>query len=406
MRAVDILRRRLSSRLVTIHRARLKAVFAALGALLRGGRLSLTELGRSIGGAVDAKHSIKRIDRLLGNKHLHAEVTIWFATIAEALLAGIRRPLIVVDWTEVGPEHVALVAAVPAGGRALMIYSEVHPLRLLSNGKVERQFLETLAKQILPTSCRPIIETDAGFKNPWFKVVRKLSWDFIGRVPAGVLAIEADADPASKRDREAWFRADSLHSRASTKPSDIGWHTLAKANPLDVRLVLVKKYEKGRKGSKKVTRKGVHPGSTVYKKYQRRAREPWLLATSLRRQSAKQIVTLYSQRMQIEETFRDTKNHRFGWSFEDARSDSAERLQVLLLLAALGALGLHLVGVAAERLNLHLRYQANTIRTRRVLSFFALGKMIVARNKMEAITTDRLEEALEDVQRVVRSNGF
>jgi hypothetical protein len=390
---------------VTIHKARLKAVFAALGALLRGGRLSLTELGRSIGGAVDAKHSIKRIDRLLGNRHLHAEVAIWFATIAEALLAGIRRPLIVVDWTEVGPEHVALVAAVPAGGRALMIYSEVHPLRLLSNSKVERRFLETLAKQVLPMSCQPIIETDAGFKNPWFQVVRKLGWDFNGRVAAGVLVIEADADSATRKDREAWSRADSLHSRATSKPSDIGCHTLAKSNPLDVRLVLVKKHKKGRKGSKKVTRKGVHPGSTVYKKYQRRAREPWLLATSLCHQSAKQIVALYSQRMQIEETFRDTKNHRFGWSFEDARSNRVERLQVLLLLAALGALGLHLVGVAAERMKLHLRYQANTIRTRRVLSFFALGKMLVTRDKSEVITTDSLEEALEEVRRVLRSNG-
>jgi hypothetical protein len=28
--------------------------------------------------------------------------------------------------------------------------------------------------------------------------------------------------------------------------------------------------------------------------------------------------------MQIEETFRDKKSHRFGWSFEDARSDSTE----------------------------------------------------------------------------------
>ena len=404
MRALGILRRKLSNRLQTVHNARLDAVFAALDALLRGGRLSLTALGRAIGGTVAAKHSIKRIDRLLGNRHLHAEMTTWFATIAEALLAGIRRPLIVVDWTEVGPDHVALVAAVPAGGRALMIYSEVHPLRLLSNGKVEQRFLRTLAKQILPMSCRPIIETDAGFKGPWFKVVRELNWDFIGRIAAGVLTIEADAEPATKRDRKAWFRADSLHGGATTKPSDLGEYIVARSNPLQARLVLVMKRQKGRTGSKKVTRKGVHPGSTSYKKYQRRAREPWLLATSLSHHTAKQIVAMYSERMQIEETFRDAKNHRFGWSFEDARSDSAERLRVLFLLAALGMIALHLVGLAAERIGLHRRYQANTIRTRRVLSLFVLGKMIVNDPVMDAISISNLAEALLEVRKALQGD--
>jgi hypothetical protein len=38
--------------------------------------------------------------------------------------------------------------------------------------------------------------------------------------------------------------------------------------------------------------------------------------------SAKQVIALYALRMQIEETFRDTKNIRFGWSFRHARCKS------------------------------------------------------------------------------------
>ena len=45
-----------------------------------------------------------------------------------------------------------------------------------------------------------------------------------------------------------------------------------------------------------------------------RAREPWLLATSLpvTTKLAKQVVRLYRLRMSIEEGFRDMKSHQFG----------------------------------------------------------------------------------------------
>ena len=68
--------------------------------------------------------------------------------------------------------------------------------------------------------------------------------------------------------------------------------------------------------------------------------------------------------MQTEETFRDIKNHRWGWSFEDARSESDERLNALLLIAALAALATLLVGIIAEHRRMQRYYQANTIRNR------------------------------------------
>jgi hypothetical protein len=50
------------------------------------------------------------------------------------------------------------------------------------------------------------------------------------------------------------------------------------------------------------------------KKQARREREPWLLVASLSLHSftAKQVMKLYQARMQIEEGFRDSKNHRYG----------------------------------------------------------------------------------------------
>ncbi len=106
---------------------------------------------------------------------------------------------------------------------------------------------------------------------------------------------------------------------------------------------------------------------------------PWVLATSREDLSAKQVIALYALRMQIEETFRDTKNIRFGWSFRHALTRSKSRYAILLLLAALAGFVLTVIAIAAEKKQLHLRYQANTIRDRRVLSLFYLGKAILAR---------------------------
>ena len=405
MRAISILRRSLSASLTSVHRARLAAVYRVVEALLAGGVLASSALGRSIGGRVDDKHSIKRVDRLLGNEHLHAEATLFFWAIAALVLRGIERPILLVDWTEVGDDHVALAAATPVGGRGVPVYFEVHPLKSLSNSKVERQFLLNLRDHVLPEGCRPIIVTDAGFKNPWFRTVLSLGWDFVGRLSAGVLVIDADADKETKADRDNWVRAKTLHAQASTRPKDLGRKTVAKSNPLDVRLVIVKQRSKGRKGSRKVTRKGVHPGATAYKKYQRRANEPWLLATSLKEVSARRVVGCYRLRMRIEETFRDAKNHRYGWSFEDARSRSTDRLQVLLLLGSLGMLALTLIGLAGEWLGVQYGYQANTVRTRRVLSLFVLGKRMEQRGELVGRPWSLFRSALGRLRETIRESS-
>ena len=76
-------------------------------------------------------------------------------------------------------------------------------------------------------------------------------------------------------------------------------------------------------------------------------REPWLLATSLNINStgAKKVVQIYRLRMQIEESFRDIKSHRFGLSMTYHRTASVERLKVLLLIAILALMVLWILGM-------------------------------------------------------------
>ena len=92
---------------------------------------------------------------------------------------------------------------------------------------------------------------------------------------------------------------------------------------------------------------------------------------------------IYGLRMQIEETFRDLKCHRWGFGLRYARSNTAERLEILLLLGTLATLVAWLVGIAGRTLQWNWQLQANTERKRQVLSTFFIGRQLLARSGLD-----------------------
>ena len=381
MRAVKTLQQMLRSSLVSIHSARKKSVFWAVCSLVLGARLSLTGLGRSARGRTLTKHNIKRVDRLLQNAKLHAETPVFYRAIAAQLIGGKKHPVIAIDWTGAGKMHSALVAAVPFDGRAIPIYVRVYSYRLNNNSTVEKKFMQEL-KDVLPAGCRPVIATDSGYRNKWFKAVLKLGWDFVGRIQSA-----AHARPIN---RDKWCSTHSLFKKATTVAKDLGDWWLTKSNTLKVRFVLIKN-----KPTKRLTKR---VGQKAGVEARNRAKEPWLLATSLTAAEAKKVVHIYSVRFQIEEFFRDTKNSRFGWSFNHARSRDDNRIEVLLLIATLGMICLTLVGHAAESKGLHRGFQANTVDTKRVLSLFFLGKNIILVEKDRELRVPEYRASLQNLK--------
>lgn len=79
----------------------------------------------------------------------------------------------------------------------------------------------------------------------------------------------------------------------------------------------------------------------------------------------------------IEETFRDAKSTRFGWALAAACTAQAQRVEIMILLSALASLLILIVGIAAEGAGLHRGFQANTIRTRRVIALTTLGRLVL-----------------------------
>jgi hypothetical protein len=379
MRVEKMVRRLVAGCSGIVHATRVAAVVKAVGGIIHGGRSSPASIGRNLAGPARPKHGIKCIDRLLGNPHLALERWHWFRVIAHQLLSGCERPVILIDWTQAIGDHQALVAAVPIGGRALPIYLEVHPLKKLGNAAVESHFLQLLSA-ILPPECRPIIVSDAGFKGPLFEAVQALGWHFLGRVRGTAKALPEDGPAISKEE---------FYAMATPTPNDLGTFELFVKQRIKSRLVLVRK--RRRPGPKLPP-----PKNKEEREYRESALHPWLIATSITDGSAAYIVSLYAKRMQIEETFRDAKNHRFGWSLRDVRTACATRAVVLLLLISLAMVVVTLIGIGAEARDAHRAYQANTTRTR-VLSFFVLACAIIQRDDEANLQPNAFDAALTSV---------
>ena len=91
----------------------------------------------------------------------------------------------------------------------------------------------------------PIIVTDAGFKVPWFRLVLKLGWDFVGRKRKRKCKCKRQPNTFSFDRGESWDNIRNLFGQATRTPKAFEGH-ITKNNPLACRLVLYKGAAKGR----------------------------------------------------------------------------------------------------------------------------------------------------------------
>ncbi len=353
------------------HVMRLRALLKGVDGLLRGGKLSLTHLGRHLPTDAHEKHNIKCIDRLLGNPWLHQERQAVYGVLARWVISASSRPVIVVDWSDCteGRDALMLTASVPVAGRALPIYEEVHPLSDYNTSRVHESFLAHL-KAILPPNCRPILITDAGFRGPWFQAVERLGWDWVGRIRTQVQYMLDETGP--------WRSIQALYTEATSKICYVGAGYLSREKPYAAHLYLVKK-----KPSQSGKSAGHHGANTVAQRCRKQYKDPWLLATSLPHDSkaARRIEKLYALRMTIEETFRDLKNPRWGLGLRYARTRHVPRMGILLLIGTLALYATWVAGLIGQTRQWSRYFQANTEQRRNVLSIFFLGQRILQQQR-------------------------
>ena len=99
-------------------------------------------------------------------------------------------------------------------------------------------------------------------------------------------------------------------------------------------------------------------------------------------------------------TIRDLKSHRVGFALRYARTKRPERLDALLLAAALASFILWLLGLAAADRQWARQFQANTERRRNVLSAVFLGRELW-RNHRFKVTLTELFDTLKHLKLLV-----
>lgn len=142
-----------------------------------------------------------------------------------------------------------------------------------------------------------------------------------------------------------------------------------------------------------------HGHGTMQRRYRQLYRGPWVLGSNLPKAafSAVDIVQLYERRMQIEETFRDRKSHRFGYALDYARSRHSQRLENLRMIGALAMWVQCLIGLAGYARQLTQHFQANTERRRTVLSWAFLARRLL-RSSRWTISIEELRHILAILQ--------
>jgi len=138
-------------------------------------------------------------------------------------------------------------------------------------------------------------------------------------------------------------------------------------------------YKSQPKGRHSTNQKGKIRTSKTSLTAARGAKDPWLLVYSLpvNRHFSKRCVNAYKTRMQIEEGFRDMKSSRFGLGFEQNNTRKMDRLKNLILLTTLASMILILIGSVVASKGYSYRFQSNSTRSHRVLSYFYLGKRAI-----------------------------
>ncbi|HHL2713287.1 TPA: IS4 family transposase [Yersinia enterocolitica] len=363
--------------LAPFHKYRQNALLDATIALINGASLTLTSIGRYLPGAAQVKNKIKRIDRLLGNESLHRDIPLIFKNIISMLTRQLSLCVIAVDWSGYpSQEYHVLRASLICDGRSIPLLSWIVPSEKQQNSQIQKGFLDALADAVNPQA-RVFIVTDAGFQNAWFRHIKSLGWDFIGR-------IRGNKQLRLTRKGECWFRRQEL--QASNKPEYLGPGTLSRAEyaQCDGHFYLHQKALKGRKNKRSRCR------PTRFSQVcdaRGAAKEPWLIFSSTDDFKPREIMKLYSRRMQIEQNFRDEKSERFGFGLRASYSRSAGRMLVLSLLATLSTIVMWLLGYHAESKGLHLRYQANSLKSRRVISYLTLAENILRHSPLILIRT-------------------
>lgn len=282
-------------------------------AATRTGRATLSAIGRCLAGDTTAKSRIQRTWRFCDNDHVHAADVM--PRVIRRLTNKRKEPLLVaLDWTDIGPFHTLMAAAVMRGRAVPLLWASYTDGQLHKSRNSFEEGLLRLLATMLPAGVKVILLADRGFgRTELARTCEGLKFGYLIRIKPDVRVTHP-----------------SYTGRLDDYPVKKGiWRVLAGAEYRSDRAVVLNVVIRWKKGLPK--------GRD----------EPWFLMTNLGG-SAVALTELFARRMAIEELFRDGKDGRYGLGLGQTQVETTARLDRLILIVALALILLIGLGLVAR----------------------------------------------------------
>jgi hypothetical protein len=320
-----------------LHAKRVLSLSHGTLGVIHASALGVSAIGRGLAVAegLSPKHAIKQVDRLLSNTGV--DVGSLFEAWVPFVIGPRSEVVVALDWTDFDADDQTTLALhlLTSHGRATpLMWKTVRKSTLKGNRNgVEDELLLHLRRAV-PESVKVTVLADRGFGDAeLYALLWELRFDYVIRFRAVIRVTDAKGESKSA-----------------------GNWVPESGRPKMLRDALV------------TGRKAPIPAVVCVKA--KGMKDAWCLATSLGDRSAAEVVKLYGKRFTIEESFRDAKDPRFGMGLSNAKIESPERRDRLLLLAAMATVLLTLLGAAGESVGLDRLLKANTDKRRTHSLFF------------------------------------
>jgi len=320
----------------TLHAKRVQSITSAVVGVIHAVSASIHAIGAGLAVASgrNPKHAIKQVDRLLSN----VAFNVWalFAHWVPYVLAARKEIVVALDWTDFdadGHSTIAIYLVTRHGRAAPLVWMSVRKGRLKGQRNTFEDAVILRLHEVLPPGVKVTLLADRGFGDQkLYELLTDLGFDFIIRFRGVVIVHGASGEVRSAAD---WV-------------------------PLNGTVRQLR--------GARVTADGYGLDSVVCVKA-RGMQQPWCLAVRGAALTGAMAVRLYSRRFTIEETFRDTKDPRYGLGLSATHVRDVRRRDRLLLICAMA---MTLLGAAGESLGMDRMLKANTVK-KRTHSLFRQG---------------------------------
>ena len=326
-----------------VHASRILSISNAVLGVVTAASLAISMIGHGLAVARGkaTKHTIKQVDRLLGNE----KFIVWdYFKYWVKDIVGVRTEVIIaMDWTEFDKDQHSTLALhlTTKHGRATPLLWKTHDKSTLkgNKNKYEKKILRRL-KKLLPAGISVTILADRGFGYvELYNELEKLGFDFVIRFKGNVKVCSSDGEERFAQD---W----------------VGTNGRAK-----------------RLENSKVTSSNRKSMPVVVCVQDKKMKEPWCLAASKSTLKTREIINHYAKRWSIEPAFRDQKDIRFGMGMYNISISKPMRRDRLFFISAVATLLLTILGAASESTGMDKLLKANTVK-RRTHSLFRQGVML------------------------------